>query len=66
MDSFYPTTFLFSAYDVMERSTIGNLVVLSVLLSQPELGFIQKEKGKYILQIRILFVLYVKFVSEKI
>ena len=34
----YPTTFLFSAYDVIERSTYGNLVVLSVLVSQPALG----------------------------
>ena len=32
VDSFYPTTLLFSAYDVMERSTYGNLVVFSVLV----------------------------------
>ena len=38
VDSFYRTTFLFSAYDVIERSTYGNLVVLSVLVSQPALG----------------------------
>ena len=37
VDSFYPTTFLFSAYDVIERSTYGNLVVLSALVSQPAL-----------------------------
>ena len=38
VDSFYPTTFVFSAYDVNERSTYGNLTVLSVLVSQPVLG----------------------------
>ena len=40
VDSFYPTTFLFSAYDVIKGSTDGNLVVLSVLLSQPAFGLI--------------------------
>ena len=34
----YHTTFLFSAYNVTERSTYGNLVVLSVMVSQPALG----------------------------
>ena len=38
VDSFYPTTFVFSAYDVIERSTYGNLVVLSVLVLQLALG----------------------------
>ena len=36
--SFYSITFSFSAYDVIERFTYGNLVVLSVLVSQPALG----------------------------
>ena len=38
VDSFYPTTLLFSAYDVTERSTYGNLVVLRVMVSPPALG----------------------------
>ena len=38
MSLLYPTTFLFSGDDNIERSTYGNLVVLSVMMSQPALG----------------------------
>ena len=47
VDSFYPTTFLFLSYDVIERSTYEHLAVLSVLVSQPAL---RSHSFRYILE----------------